>query len=92
MFGPESDDVTGEWRRLRNEVLNDLYSSPNIIQVFKSRRMKWGHLARIGERRGVCKVLVGNLKEPDHLDGPGADGRIILRWIFRKRFEGHGLD
>jgi len=61
IFGPRSDEVTGERRRLHNEELNDLYSSPNIVRVIKSRRMRWaGHVARIGEERGVCRVLVEN--------------------------------
>jgi len=54
------NDLTGEWRRLHNEELNDLYSSPNNIRVIKSRRMRWaGHVARVGEERGVYRVLVG---------------------------------
>ena len=60
IFGPRSDEVTGEWSRLHNEELNDLYSSPNIVRVIKSRRMIWvGHVARMGEERGVYRVFVG---------------------------------
>ena len=59
-FGPKRDKVTGEWRKLRNEELNDPYSLPNIVWVVKSRRMRWaGHVAHIVEERGVHKVLVG---------------------------------
>jgi len=54
IFGPRRDEVTGDWRRLHNEKLNDLYSSPNIVWVIKSRRMRWaGHVARMVEERGV---------------------------------------
>ena len=60
VFGPKRDEVTGEWRKLHNEELKDLYSSPSIVQVVKSRRMRWaGHVARMGEERGVHRVLVG---------------------------------
>jgi len=60
IFGPRRDEVTGEWRRLHNEKLNDLYSSPDIARVIKSRRMRWaGHEARMGEERGMYRVLVG---------------------------------
>jgi len=59
-FGPKRDEVTGEWRKLHIEELNGLYCSPNITWVIKSRRMRWArHLARMGERRGVYRVLVG---------------------------------
>jgi hypothetical protein len=60
IFGPKSDEATGEWRRLHNEELNDLYSSPNIIRVIKPRRMRWAvHVARMGEKRGAYRILVG---------------------------------
>jgi hypothetical protein len=60
VFGPKRDEVTGEWRKLHNEELKDLYSLPNIVRVVKSRRMRWaGHVARMGEWRGVHRVLVG---------------------------------
>ena len=59
IFGPKRDEVTGEWRKLHNEELHDLYS-PNIVRLIKSRRMRWaGHVARMGEWRGVYRVLVG---------------------------------
>ena len=76
IFRPKRDEVTGEWRELHNEELNDLYGSANILRMIKSRRMRWtGHVARTAEGRGGYRVLVGK---------PGADGRIILRWIFKK--------
>ena len=84
ILGPKRDDVTGEWRKLHNKELNDLYYSPTIVRVIKSRRMRWvGHVARMGERRGVYRVLVGK-PEREHLGDPGVEGKIILRWIFRK--------
>jgi hypothetical protein len=59
IFGPKRDEVTGEWRILHNKELNDLYSSPNIIRVIKSRRMRWaGHVARMGEGIGAYRILV----------------------------------
>ena len=63
IFGPKRDEVTGEWRKLHNEELNDLYSSPTIVQVIKSRRMRQvGHVACTGDGRGVYRVLVGKPK------------------------------
>jgi hypothetical protein len=60
IFGPKRDEATGEWRRLHNEELNDLQSSPNIIRVTKSRRMRRaGHVARMGEKRGAYRIFAG---------------------------------
>jgi len=82
--GPRMDEVTGKWRRLHNEELNDLYSSPNIVRVIKSRRMGWtGHVARMGEERGVYRVLVGKTEGNSHWGDLGVDGWIILGWISR---------
>jgi len=82
IFGPRWDEVTGEWRRLRNEELNDLYSSPNIVRVIKSRRERWaGHVARMGEERGVYRVLLG---KPE---GRRPRGRTRLRWVDNIRMD-----
>jgi len=63
IFGPKREEVTEEWRKLHNEELNDPYSSPNILRVINSRRMRWaGHVACVRERRGVYRVLVGKLE------------------------------
>ena len=91
IFGPNRDGVTGEWRKLHNEELNDLYCSPNIVRVIKSRRMRWAeHVTRMGGTRDVYRVLVGKPEEGDHLGDPGVDGRIILKCIFRKCNVGTG--
>jgi hypothetical protein len=75
VFGPKRDEVTGEWRSLHNEELNDLSLSPNIIRVIKSRRRRWaGHVARMGEGRGAYKILVG---KPE---GRRPLGRPRRRW------------
>ena len=80
VFGPKRDEVTGEWRKLHNEELNDLYSLPNIVRVVKSRRMRWaGHVAPMGEDRGVHRVLVGKPEGMSHWGDQDVDGRIILR-------------
>jgi len=75
IFGSKRDEVTGEWRKLQNYELNDLYSSPSIVRVIKSGRMKWaGRVARMGERGSVYRVLVGKPKGKKQL------GRPRLRW------------
>jgi hypothetical protein len=75
IFGPKRDEVTGEWRRLHNKELYVLYSSPNIIRVMKSRRLRLaGHVARMGERRGAYRALVGKPA------GRRPLGRPRLRW------------
>jgi hypothetical protein len=75
IFGPKMDEATGEWRRLHNEELYDLYSSPNVISVIKSRRMRWaGHIARMGEKRGAYRILVGRP------EGGRPLGRPRRRW------------
>jgi hypothetical protein len=77
--------VTGKWRKLHNEELNDLYSSPNIVRAIKLRRMRWvGHVARMGEERGVYRVLVGKPEGKRPLGRPRCRWEKILRWIFRK--------
>jgi hypothetical protein len=75
IFGPKRNEVPGEWRRLHNEKLYALYSSPNIIRVIKSRRLRWtGHVARMGERKGAYRALVG---KPE---GRRPLGRPRRRW------------
>jgi hypothetical protein len=75
ILGPKRDGVTWEWRKLHKEELHDLHCSPNIFRMIKSRRMRWaGHVARMGERRGVYRVLVG---KPE---GNRPLGRPRRRW------------
>jgi hypothetical protein len=71
IFGPKRAEVTGEWRRLHDKELKDLYSSPNIIWMTKSRRMRWaGHVAHMGEKRGAYRILVGRPDERRPLGRP----------------------
>jgi len=91
IFGPKRDEVTGEWRKLHNGELNELYTLHNIIRVVKSRRMRWaGHVARMGIGLEYKGFWWGNLKEREHLEDSGLNGRIILSWFF-KQWDG-GMD
>jgi hypothetical protein len=86
IFGPKMDEGMGEWRKLHNEELNGLYSVPNIVRVIKSRRMKWaGHVARMGEGRGVYRVLVGKS------EGKRPFGRPRRRWEDNIRMDLQGV-
>jgi hypothetical protein len=78
IFGPKRDEVTGKWRKLHNKELHDLYSSPSIIFIIKSRRMRWaGHVARMGKKRNACRLIVVKLEEKR------PPGRPRLRWVDR---------
>ena len=80
IFGPKRDDVTGEWRKLHNQELNDLYCSPNIVRVIKSGRMRRAeHVESMGKEEVYTVFWWRNLRERDHLEVPGIDGRVILR-------------
>jgi len=82
IFGTRRDEITGEWRRLRNEELNYLYCSPNFVRVIKSRRMRWaGHVARMGEETVGYRVLVGKPK------GRRPLGRPRRRWVDNIRMD-----
>jgi len=96
IFEPRRDNVTGERRRLHNEGLNDLYAKPNIVRVIKSRRIRWaGHVARMGEERGVYRVLLGKPEERRPLGRPGRrwvdNIRIDLQEVRRGYMDWNGL-
>jgi hypothetical protein len=85
VFEPKRDEVTGGRRKLNHEELHSLYYSPNVIRIIKSRRMRLaGHVACMGEMRNAYKILVESLKETDHSEDLGVDGRIILKQILLK--------
>ena len=85
IFGPKRDEVRREWRKLHNEELYDLYSSPNIVRVIKSRKMRWtGHVARMEERRGVYRVLVGKPEGKRPLGRPRRRWEDNIKMYFRE--------
>jgi hypothetical protein len=76
IFGPKRDEVTGQWRKLHNEKLRNMYSSPNIIRILKSRRMRWaGRVARMGDKRSAYRLMVG---KPEGRRPPGRPRRRCL--------------
>jgi hypothetical protein len=93
IFGPKRDEVTGEWRRLHNKELYALYFLPNIIWVIKSRRLRWtGHVARMGERRGAYRALVGKREGRSPLERPRHRWEDNIKMDLREIGWGHGLD
>jgi len=82
---PKRVEITGEWRKLHNKELNDLYSSPNIIGMIKSRRMRWAaHVAHMRERRGACRVFVGKPEGKKPLGRPRHRWEDNIKWLLRK--------
>jgi hypothetical protein len=93
IFGSKRNEVTGEWRKLHNEEFKNMYCSPNTFRVNKSRRMRWaGFAANMGRGEACTGFWWGNLREREHWEDPGVDGRIIRRRIFRKWDVGNGQD
>ena len=92
-ISPKRDEVTGEWGKLHNEKLNDVYSSPNIVRMIKSRRMRLSrHVVRMGRREAYTGIWWGNMKDTVHLGDPDIDWSVILRSVFRTLVWSFGLD
>ena len=84
IFGPKTDQVTGKSRRLRKQELNALYSSANVIRVITLKRLRWAwHVASMGRREMCTGFRCGDLREKEHFQDLGVDGRTILKWIFK---------
>jgi len=93
IYGPKRDEVTGEWRKLHNEDLNDLYSSPNIIRVIKSRTVRWaGQVARMGDSRDVYRILMGKPEGKRQLGRPRLRREDSIKMDLQEVGWGHGLD
>jgi hypothetical protein len=93
IFGPKSDEVTGEWRKLHSGELHNLYSSPDIIRQIKSKRMRWaGHVARMGEGRNVYRILVGKPEGKRPLDRPRHRWEDGIKWTLGRLVGGCGVD
>jgi hypothetical protein len=93
IFAPKRDEVTGEWRKLHNEELHDLYCTPNNVRAIKTRRKRWaGHVARMRKGRGVCKVLVGKPEGKRPLGKPRRRWKDNIRMDLQEVGWGYGLD
>jgi hypothetical protein len=85
IFGPKRDEVTGGWRKLHNEELHNLYFSPIVIRMIKSRRMRWaGHVARMGRRETRIGYRWEMQKERAHWEDQDVGGRTILKWVLER--------
>jgi hypothetical protein len=93
IFGHKKDEVTGEWRKLHNGELHNLFSSPDIIRQIKPRTMRWaGHVACMGEGKKLYRGLVRSPKETDNMKDRGIDGSIGLEWILQRLAGRCGVD
>jgi hypothetical protein len=93
IFGPKRDEVTGDWRKLHNEELHNLYSSPSIIRMIKSRRMRWaGHVARFGKRMNAYRIFVGKPEGRRPLGRPRRRWVDNIKMVLRHRMGWYRLD